>query len=146
MKNIPSIIAALITDDVNETKRFHASVAIVRHNDRWLLGLSKSRDHRYFKWCHPGGGIETGETPEKAAIRECHEETNARCKAIGPVFTHISAPGVAFVPCALIKKPNLISKADEFVSLGLFTKREIKKLRNVFHNVEDLIKIAEKYR
>ena len=28
----------------------------------------------------PGGKVDKGETPEKSAIRECHEETGVECK------------------------------------------------------------------
>jgi 8-oxo-dGTP pyrophosphatase MutT (NUDIX family) len=38
-----------------------------------FLKRSKSGDHKN-EWCIPGGGIESGESPERAAIRELEEE------------------------------------------------------------------------
>jgi len=149
--DIPHLVAALICEhpDVvkrGPAKRYRAAVAVARYRGQWLLGLSKSPDDRYFKWCFPGGGVDDGETAEAAAVRECKEETNARCRAIGQPFDLPNVPGVAFVPCLITAKPNLISKADEFVSLGLFTEREIRKLRNVYKNVFELIKYAKRHR
>lgn len=143
--NIPDMVAALISEDADEVKRYFAAVAVVRWRDQWLLGLSKSKDDRYFKWCCPGGGIEPGESPEVAAVRECFEETNAKCKSIGKAF-ETSRVGVAFVPCIITgSQPKLKSKADEFVALGFFKEKELHNLR-LYENVLELIKIAKRYK
>ena len=50
------------------------STVILQENDRVLL-IRRVRDGvEYFVF--PGGGIEEGETPEAAAVREMKEETN----------------------------------------------------------------------
>ena len=36
-------------------------------------------------WNTTGGGIDEGETPEQAAVREVHEETGLRVREVGPV-------------------------------------------------------------
>ena len=42
---------------------------------RILLGLRASDGHEPYTWCNFGGGMQTGETPLKAAIRENLEES-----------------------------------------------------------------------
>jgi 8-oxo-dGTP pyrophosphatase MutT (NUDIX family) len=143
--NIDLILSSLITERAMDNREFFAAVAVARYGLKWLLGLSKSDDDRYFKWCMAGGGIEPKESPPRAAVREMHEETNAKGRAVGPVLTDPDRPGVAFVPCIITVKPKLISKADEFVCLGLFTEQEIKKLDNVYPNVLPMIKRAKRY-
>ena len=40
-------------------------------------------------WEIPGGRVDAGETPEEAAIRECHEESGIRCQKLQPLtFYH----------------------------------------------------------
>lgn len=51
------------------------SIVVLTPDDKILL----SKEYRYviddFSWEIPGGGIDSGETPEEAAIRELEEET-----------------------------------------------------------------------
>lgn len=52
-------------------------LVICRHRDKWLLTRHKERGLEF-----PGGKVEPGETPEKAAIREVMEETGGRVSRI----------------------------------------------------------------
>lgn len=49
------------------------SVQVVVWNGEQGVLLQKREDFRI--WSLPGGGIEAGESPEEAAVREVHEET-----------------------------------------------------------------------
>jgi 8-oxo-dGTP diphosphatase len=57
-------------------KEFSTVVILDESNDQTVLILR--RDFRI--WALPGGGLETGETPEDAAIREAYEETGYEVK------------------------------------------------------------------
>ncbi|MCD6271794.1 MAG: NUDIX hydrolase, partial [Deltaproteobacteria bacterium] len=49
-------------------------VVLVDDNERLLL-VKRSVEPKIGHWCLPGGFIEIGESPEKAALRELKEET-----------------------------------------------------------------------
>jgi 8-oxo-dGTP pyrophosphatase MutT (NUDIX family) len=119
---------------------FKAAVAIVRQRDRWLLGLAKGAgDDRDCKWCHPGGGIKPGETPEHAAERECFEEMGIKCKATGKAFRMPSHKSVAFVPCKTTRSKQKIDNNHEFSAAGFFTLAELRSLKPLYKNVRKLI-------
>ena len=127
-----------------EQPDFKSAVAIVRYNDRWLLGLARNSGDRNGKWCHPGGGIKNGEKPEKAAERECYEELGIKCKASGKPFRIKDHIGVAFVPCRL-EDTNYkidVNKEKEFSGAGFFTMAEIRNLKPLYKNVIQLIEKA----
>lgn len=51
-----------------------AAYAIIT-DERGNMLLAHWRDGRYASWTLPGGGIEPGEAPEAAVVREVYEET-----------------------------------------------------------------------
>lgn len=125
-----------------QPKRYKAAVAIVQHKNKWLLGMSTAKDDRLGKWCFPGGGIKNGESPTKAAVRECFEETGIRCNAVGEAFTFGNKKDVAFVHCRITRSNQKFLQNEEFSGLGLFTRQQMRSLR-LYHNVLKLIdKIA----
>lgn len=56
------------------------SQAVVVKNGKVLLVREEVEGRTFF--CLPGGGIEEGETPEEAALRELREESNVTGKII----------------------------------------------------------------
>lgn len=42
------------------------------------------------RFAFPGGGLEAGETPEQAVVREYLEETNLKVKVIGKIFSQVA--------------------------------------------------------
>lgn len=132
----------LISEDKTEYK---AAVAVVKYRDSWLLGLSTANDDRSGKWCFPGGGINSGESPKKAAERECFEELGVKCKAVGEPFSHGNKKHVAFVPCKIESKKDKYVLNSEFSAAGLFDRQELRNLK-LHNNVMQLIsKTRNKY-
>jgi 8-oxo-dGTP diphosphatase len=61
------------------------AIAVVQHEDRFLIGLRPEGVPLAGLWEFPGGKIEPGETPEEAAVRECLEETGL---SVQPLFRY----------------------------------------------------------
>jgi len=61
---------------------------IIRKGDEILL----VRQFRFLindmSWELPGGGMQAGETPEQASIRECEEEAGVLCRNVSKVFEY----------------------------------------------------------
>ena len=56
-----------------------AAYGIIKQDDKILLcRISDAVPHSVGKWTLPGGGIEFGESPEQAMVREVFEETGLR--------------------------------------------------------------------
>ena len=51
----------------------NGSILLAKHHDLTI-------DEIY--WCLPGGGVEAGETPEEAVVRELKEETNLDIRVV----------------------------------------------------------------
>ena len=127
---------------LREAQEYRAAVGIVRSHDKWLLGLAKNTgDDRNNKWVFPGGHVKSGESPERAAVREVREETGVRCHAISDPLDYDGKPDVAFVVCRASSEE--LEPNHEFASLGWFTERQMKSLK-LYHNVRDLIAKAKK--
>ena len=70
--------------------RLEIAVAVVEHEGRFLIGQRDEHATLAGYWEFPGGKIESGESPETAAIRECLEETGLAVRITGayPVVVH----------------------------------------------------------
>ncbi|EST37994.1 hypothetical protein N566_09935 [Streptomycetaceae bacterium MP113-05] len=72
--------------------RIGYALVVLWHEARVLMVLERDRDC----WEVPGGGIDPGETPRQAAVRELHEETGQ----------HIDPADLRFVGFACTRLPN----------------------------------------
>jgi mutator protein MutT len=61
-----------------DPKKKHSVAAIIKDSEGRILFLKRAMDDTLAPstWCLPGGGIDGGETPEEAVIREVKEESN----------------------------------------------------------------------
>lgn len=72
-----------MTQTVNQTTRV-AAYGIIRQDEKILLCRISARvPGSKGKWTLPGGGIEFGESPEQAMVREVYEETGLQARALG---------------------------------------------------------------
>lgn len=75
--------------------RHGPSVVIVPMVDASHVVLIRQYRHAVGEWLWevPAGSIDRGETPEEAAIRECHEETGLRPARVVALGTFLATPG-----------------------------------------------------
>lgn len=63
---------------MTEKKSYRPNVGLMVLNDRGDVFMAHRRDTRDKAWQMPQGGIDRGETPYEAALRELYEETGIR--------------------------------------------------------------------
>jgi len=69
--------------------RFHITVKgiVIYHHQVLILKRIRPSSDGLGYWELPGGGLEYGETPHEALIRELKEETHLDIKILKPVYT-----------------------------------------------------------
>jgi 8-oxo-dGTP diphosphatase len=67
------------------------AVAVIERNGRFLTITRSETVIAPGKICFPGGGIELGETPEQALIRECFEELGVGVEPIEEMEVSVTA-------------------------------------------------------
>ena len=85
--------------------KFHITVKgiVIYHNQILILKRIRPSSDGLGYWELPGGGLEYGETPHEALIRELKEETNLDIKILKPVYTftairpHYQTVGIGFL-------------------------------------------------
>lgn len=115
--------------------QFHITVkAIVIYNDK-VLALKKVKPSTdgYGYWEMPGGGLEYGETPHEALIRELKEETGLDIKIIKPVYTFTAIrPNYQTVGIGFLTIPTNddVHLSNEHTDYKFLTKDELKEILN----------------
>lgn len=69
-----------------QRKTSFSTKAILFHGERFLLLRKKERGNQG-PWELPGGGVEFGEHPDQAVLREVREETGLAAHILGPATT-----------------------------------------------------------
>ncbi len=87
--------------------RQQIAIAIVEQDSRFLVGQRPPGVPLAGLSEFPGGKVQTGESPEQAAIRECFEETGLAVRIVEPcaIVRHDYAHGrveLHFVRCVLV--------------------------------------------
>ncbi|HEY2146419.1 MAG TPA: (deoxy)nucleoside triphosphate pyrophosphohydrolase [Pirellulales bacterium] len=67
----------------NSTPRTQIAIAVVEHQDRYLVGQRPPNVPLAGLWEFPGGKVQASETPAEAAARECLEETGLAVQVVG---------------------------------------------------------------
>ncbi len=86
-----------------------ATCLIVTDSNQQLLLVKRSVEPKKGLWCLPGGFIELGEMPDKAALRELNEETGLTGKIdtlIGITSTHSDMYNTILMVCYLVNNYN----------------------------------------
>ncbi|WP_309235161.1 NUDIX hydrolase [Streptomyces lunaelactis] len=75
-------------------------------------------------WAFPGGGIEQGETPEQAAVRETTEEVGLEVKAVKILGDRVhpkSGHHMTYVACELVAGEAHVADAEELAEVEWLT-------------------------
>ncbi len=82
-------VTPLVTEALADHRPFQkqrvAAYAVIRRDDKVLLTRVSSRGYHSGQWSLPGGGVEHGERPADALVREVHEECGVTCE-VGPLL------------------------------------------------------------
>ncbi len=106
-------------------KRYTTARGIIEHNFKFLLGqLGDGR------WGFPGGGVEEGETPEQAVVREIREETGIHAivnKQLA-VIEGLNDSKQYWFYCTHVRGPQRMRAGDDFIKVEYVTRPDIYNL------------------
>jgi 8-oxo-dGTP diphosphatase len=124
---------------------FGTAGCVIKNNKVLLL----HRIENYDIWEFPGGGIEFGESPEEAAIREVKEETNLTVKSKGllTINSHLTPKNTHHIwfyyICEILEGETKIGD-DAHSEHKWFNLNEIKKIPNLALNVKYILPELQK--
>ncbi|WP_030917388.1 NUDIX hydrolase [Streptomyces sp. NRRL B-24720] len=112
-----------------ETEQQGISTAIIVDSDsgRVLMIRRREREGKLL-WAFPGGGIEAGETPEQAAVRETSEEVGLEVKSVRTLGDRVhpnTHRHMTYVACEPISGEAIVGDAEEIAEVAWITHRQI---------------------
>ncbi|MFF9624249.1 NUDIX hydrolase [Streptomyces griseosporeus] len=103
------------------------SAAIITDGNRVLMVRRRVKEGE-LSWQFPAGGIEPGETPEEAAVRETLEETGLKVEAgrlIGQRVHPKTGREMSYTACRVVDGEAHVADADELDAVAWLTLDEI---------------------
>lgn len=103
------------------------SAAIICDGDRVLMVRRRVKEGE-LSWQFPAGGIEPGESPEEAAVRETLEETGLKVEAarlIGQRVHPKTGREMSYTACSVVGGEAHVADADELDAVAWVTLAEI---------------------
>lgn len=83
---VTALVQEALADHVRHRLQRVAVYALVCRDDSVLLTRISPKGHHSGQWTLPGGGVEHGETPSSALVRELQEECGVACE-VGRLIT-----------------------------------------------------------
>ncbi|MET9051208.1 NUDIX hydrolase [Streptomyces bacillaris] len=103
------------------------STAIIVDVGKVLMIRRRQREGKLL-WAFPGGGIEAGETPEQAAVRETAEEVGLEVKAVRVLGERVhpqTGVPMTYVACELISGDAIVGDVEEIAAVAWIGHGEI---------------------
>ena len=103
------------------------SMAIITKGGRVLMVRRRQQEGRLL-WAFPGGGIEAGETPEQAAVREVAEEVALEAKAVRVLGARIhpqTGADMTYVACEPVAGEARVEDDEELAEVAWIALDEI---------------------
>ncbi|MFD9223780.1 NUDIX hydrolase [Streptomyces sp. NPDC060064] len=91
------------------------SMAIIVSDGRVLMIRRRQREGKLL-WAFPGGGIEAGETPEQAAVREVDEEVGLEVKSVQVLGSRVhpyTGADMTYVACDVVAGEAFVKDEEE---------------------------------
>lgn len=103
------------------------SAAIIADGGRVLM-IRRRISEGELMWQFPAGGIEAGETPEQAAVRETHEETGLTVEAVKLLGERVHPKTgrlMSYTACSLLDGEAIVGDAEEIAEVAWVSHGEI---------------------
>ncbi|MGV9352325.1 NUDIX hydrolase [Streptomyces misionensis] len=122
------------------------SAAIITNGDRVLMVRRRVKEGE-LSWQFPAGGIEEGESPEEAAVRETLEETGLKVEAerlIGQRVHPKTGREMSYTACRIIDGEAHVADEDELDAVAWVALAEIPEYvpYGLFEPVQEYLEAA----